>query len=261
MPLRGKTILITRSLEQSEEFIRAVEAKGGKTVLFPTIQIHDPDSWVEVDEAIKHIKTFDGVIFTSRNAVEKFFERMKFHKIPPDVLITFFIFAVGEKTKSLIEKYNLLVTAIPENYTAESLGETIQAICVKEKRFLFPRGNLGKDIITEKLSTLKATVIPVTVYKTVQLVPYNTDEIKQKLLNGNIDVVTFTSPSTVKNFFSLFTEEAKVEFVHKIVFAVIGEVTAETLRQLGYNPKIIAEPSTVEGMIQAIENYYKNKKV
>ena len=253
LPLSGKTILITRSKEQAKDFIQAIESRGGNAISFPTISIEDPDSWKECDDAIKNISSFDGIIFTSQNAVNKFFTRPNYSL--HSALSSKLIFSVGEKTKSAIEKYNLNVTTIPEVYTAESLGETMRSLGVEGKRFLFPRGNLGREVLVEMLNSLGAVVKPVIVFKTSKPNIDNADSIKSKILFGEIDIVTFTSPSAVKNFFSLFTEKNKTEFAKNTIFAVIGDITAEALKSLDVNPTIIAKPSTTEGMIIAIEKY------
>jgi uroporphyrinogen-III synthase len=153
------------------------------------------------------------------------------------------------------------VTAIPQQFTAESLAERMKAFGIAGKIFLYPRGNLGREAIVDMLTSFGTKVKTVTVYKTIKPDMSNVSITEKNILEGKIDIVSFMSPSAVKNFFSLFTEEAKSVFCSKTVFAVIGGVTAATMLKLGLSPSITAEPSTVEGMINAIENYYKNRKI
>ncbi len=256
MSLSNKTILITRSEDQADEFIELIESRGGKAILFPTIKIADPDDWQECDQAIKALNSFDGIIFTSRNSVEKFIERMNSKNIPLSALRSMLFFAVGEKTKSAIEKHNLKCFSVPETYTAENLADNIKTIGVANKKFLFPRGNLGRDVIVEKLTEFGGKVKSVVVYKTEKAIPENLNSIEKELLEGRIDIVTFTSPSTVKNFFSLFSENTKARFTKQTIFAVIGEVTAEALRNFGIEPAVIAKPSTIVGMVDGMERYF-----
>lgn len=253
MSLTNKTILITRSEDQADEFIELIESRGGKAILFPTIKIADSDDWQECDQALENLNSFDGIIFTSRNAVEHFLQRLSYTKSALNALSSKLIFAVGEKTKSAIEKHNLKCFSVPETYTAENLAETIKTIGVQNKKFLFPRGNLGRDVIIEKLAEYGAEVKLVVVYKTEKAIPENLHLLEKELSAGNIDVVTFTSPSTVRNFFSLFSEEAKKGFIGKTIFAVIGEVTADALRRFGIEPVVIAKPSTIEGLVEGME--------
>lgn len=259
MPLTNKNILITRSEDQADEFIELIQSRGGKAILFPTIKIADPDDWQECDKALEDLNSFDGIIFTSRNAVDKFIERMNFKNIPLSSLRSMLSFAVGEKTRATLEKHNLKINAIPENYTAEFLAETIKTFSVQNKKFLFPRGNLGSDVIIDKLTGYGAEVKSVVVYKTEKAIPENLQLVEKELSAGNINVVTFTSPSTVKNFFSLFSEATKAQFTKHTIFAVIGEVTAEVLRKMGIEPVVTAKPSTIEGLVEGIKNYFTQK--
>jgi uroporphyrinogen-III synthase len=259
--LTGKTILITRSEDQADRFIELIELSGGKAILFPTITIHNPDDWQDCDRALENLNSFDGIIFTSRNSVDKFIERLNFKNIPLSSLSSSLLFAVGEKTKSTLEKHNLKINAIPENYTAEFLAETIKTFSVQNKIFLFPRGNLGSDVLIDKLTGYGAEVKSIVVYKTEKTIPENLHLVEKELSAGNIDVVTFTSPSTVKNFFSLFSQEAKKGFIGKTIFAVIGEVTAEALRKFGIEPVVTAKPSTIEGLMEGIKNYFTKKTI
>lgn len=257
--MTGKTILITRSEDQADEFVELIESGGGKAILFPTIKIHDPDDWRECDKALKNLNSFDGTIFTSRNSVEKFITRVNFKNIPLSALSSMLLFAVGEKTQSVIESHDLKCFTIPEIYTAENLAETIKTIGVQNKKFLFPRGNLGRDVIIDKLTEFGAKVNSVVVYKTEKAIPENLHMVEKELSAGNIDVVTFTSPSTVKNFFPLFSESTKTQFTKRTIFAVIGGVTADTLRKFGIEPVVIAKPSTIEGLVEEIKNYFTKK--
>lgn len=257
--MTGKTILITRSEDQADRFIELIELSGGKAILFPTIIIHDPDDWQECDRALENLNSFDGMIFTSRNSVDKFIARLNFKNIPLSALRSMLFFAVGEKTKSILEKHKLKINAIPEKFTAESLAETIKTFSVQNKKLLFPRGNLGSDVIIDKLTGYGSEVKSVVVYKTEKAIPENLHLVENELSAGNIDVVTFTSPSTVTNFFSLFSEDTKNQFIKNIIFAVIGEVTADALRKFGIKPTVIAKPSTIEGLVEGIKNYFTQK--
>jgi uroporphyrinogen III methyltransferase/synthase len=259
MSLTNKTILITRSEDQADEFVELIGLQGGKAILFPTIKIADPDDWQECDEAIGDLNSFAGIIFTSRNAVEKFFDRLSNTNTPLTTLRSLLIFAIGEKTKSTIEKHNLRINAIPGNYTAEFLAETIKTFNVQNKKFLFPRGNLGRDVINDKLSESGAEVKSVIVYKTEKAIPENLHFVEKELSAGKIDIITFTSPSTVKNFFSLFSGDTMARFTKQTIFAVIGEVTADALREFGIEPSVIAKPSTIEGLVKGIKNYFTQK--
>lgn len=258
MSLENRNILITRSKEQAQEFAQLIKKYGANPVFFPTIEIKEPESWNELDNLLNSLNNFDGVIFTSQNAIKYFFIRLNYQQISNSVLENKLTFVIGEKSKIEIEKHNLKCTAIPESYTAEELAHLIKKYNIKGKNFLFPRGNLSREIIIDNLRTFGAEVTPVVVYQTICPEPQNIDDVKQKLLRRTIDVVTFTSPSTANNFFKIISDQnikASIKELTKI--AVIGVTTAKALEKNGITPHIIAEPSTLEGLLESIKKYFE----
>lgn len=257
MSLKNKNILVTRDIEQSQEFVDLIKHFGGNAIIFPTIEIQKPDTWEELDNLLLSIDTFDGLIFTSQNAVKIFFERLKNIFKENLNLEKLLIFAVGEKTKIEIEKQNLRCTGIPESFDAENLAELMINHNISNKRFLFPRGNISREVLIEKVQKLGGTIYPIVVYNTVCPEPANTEEIANKLLNQNIDVVTFTSPSTALNFFKIFSKwEIKNRINTLTKIAVIGNTTAAALLKINIKPDIIANPSTIEGLLKSIIKYF-----
>ena len=125
MILSGKTILITRSKNTSSEISGMLEARGASIICLPVINILDPDSWSECDAAIWKLAEYDSVCFTSRNAVEKFLQRIRL--IRPQALNTLAtrnLYAVGEKTKSILEANGFSVQPIPQKHSAENLAHS-----------------------------------------------------------------------------------------------------------------------------------------
>ena len=173
-PLLGKTILVTRTEEQAAEFVKLLEQLGASVILYPTIQIVPPRSWVECDKAIANIKNYDAIILTSLNAAENFFARVLLANNGTTKLIAEkTVYAVGEKTRSAVEKYNIPVAAMPAVYDAKHLAITLARTDVKDKRFLFPKGNLAGKSSRFALQEHGAIVDEVVVYETIQ--PSNAD--------------------------------------------------------------------------------------
>ena len=153
--LSGTSILITRAEHQASEFISLVKERGGVPVLFPTIEIGEPTSWDPVDRAIEALYMYDGLIFTSANGVEAFFNRLGG---AVSSLSSKLLYAVGEKTAKTVSRFGLKVTLMPEKFTVSELAIIIEQQDLKGKTFLFPRGNLGKDILQDSLKLLGANV-------------------------------------------------------------------------------------------------------
>ena len=253
MNLNGKTILITRAEHQANDLAGMIKKNGGSAVTFPTIQIKAPGSWAGCDAACAQIASYHGIIFTSVNALEFFIKRYLSLNHPVQSLQEKTIFAVGDKTRQALNKHSIKVNLIPDKFTAEELAKTLTEEMIAGKLFLFPRGNLGKNTLVDHIISLKGEIQPVIVYITQKAERRNVEQIRQMLQRGKIDFITFTSPSTAKNFFELITDFSLVQ--KKVKLAVIGPVTASAIEKLGYKVDITAKNSTIESMIEEIKEY------
>jgi uroporphyrinogen-III synthase len=251
--LRNRTILITRPKEQAGEFIHEVEKRGGRAVLFPSIQIHDPESWHAVDTAIARLESYDGILFTSANAAHRFVMRCTINAKVPGTTSNLKVYAVGEKTKKVLEDAGWNVEFIPGTYSAETLADCFHEDAVHGKSFLFPCGDLARDELPTRLQELHAVVDRVVVYETTMPDTQESEDIQAQLHRGDIDVVTFASPSAATNFFKLIPLQ---EDAPRFKIAVIGLTTAEAVRNLGVTADIVAKDSTITGMVEAIDSWF-----
>lgn len=242
-------VLVTRAARQSREFVEALEKNGFNPVLFPMIEIIPPDSWDLCDKAIDSLYMYDGLIFTSANGVEFFFRRLAERNIAAQECQNKIICVVGEKTKAVCEKHGLSVTLMPDKFTSNDLFRALQQQDIRDRVFLHPRGNLGKEQLSGNLKILGAKVDPVVVYNTVQPKKADIQEIKTKILAGEINVLTFTSPSTVKNFAAMFSPYEFKKIADDALVVVIGPVTKEASTVTGFRHVHLATTSTIESMI------------
>ena len=245
-PLCGKRILITRPREQADEFVALVEAAGAEVLIMPTIKIEGPEDWAEVDRAIERLNEYDWIVFTSSNGVKCFCERLKLKRTAALPKIC----AGGPATAQALTAHGLRATLIPEHYTAEgvlaAVGERVNGT-----RVLFPRGNLARDVVPEGLRQRGATVNEIVVYFT-SVADAPDPAIIEMFQSGSIDVVTFTSSSTAKNFVNLIGEETMERLKDRVLVASIGPQTSRTLRVLGLNVNIEALASTVPALVEAM---------
>ena len=252
--LSGKTILVTRAASQAEDFADLIRKYGGIPYLAPTIEISAPESWDACDKAITGMYMYDGLLFTSSNAVRFFFERLG-----ADAVSSCggkIICCVGEKTRAAIEECALQVTAMPEKFTAADLGRALRQEDMNGKAFLFPRGNLGNDTLPATLRQMGASVDAVTVYRTTRPLSGRLQECRRDLRAGRIDVVTFTSPSTFDNFVSFFPEEERQTIFDETRIASIGPVTSRAIEAAGFRIDIEPRHSTIESLVEAIINHF-----
>ena len=253
LPLFGKTIVVTRKGDQAEGMINRLRELGAEPFFFPVIETVAPDDWAPLDEALNHLSRYDGLIFTSVNGVRFFFQRLK--EIQQDIrnLKDVRIYTIGPKTAEAVQELGMVVDVVPDEFVAESLLESIKDI--KGKRFLIPRAKVAREVLPEKLREMGAQVDVAPAYQTI-LPGLKSDTLAKRLKSGAIDVLTFTSSSTVKNFLAL-TGEPLLPEIKKTRIACIGPITAKTAEDAGLKVDILPEEYTVASLLDAIEDYFQ----
>ena len=256
LPLIGKRILITRAWGQAEEFASLLEDYGAEVVAFPTIEIAPPEDWQPLDKAIEKINSYDWVIFTSVNGVRFFAQRLKEKGVNMAALAGKKICAIGPRTQKELEKMGLSVHFRPSEYRAEGVAEGLRAQGIQGKSILLPRAREARRILPETLREAGALVDEVEVYRTVK--PAKGKKSLAAILKRGIDVVVFTSSSTVRNFMELLSDKTALNGVK---VATIGPVTGETARDYGLEPVISPSEYTIPGLVQAIVEHFRQLPV
>mgnify|MGYP003299550327 FL=1 len=255
LPLFGKSIVVTRKGDQAEGMIERLGELGAEPVFFPVIETVAPEDWATLDEALNNISRYDGLIFTSVNGVRFFFQRLK--EIQQDIrnLKNLRVYTIGPKTAEAVRDLGICVDVVPEDFVAESLIESIGKEKITGQRFLIPRAAVAREVLPKTLREMGAQVDIAPAYQTILPKP-KSDAFSKRLQSGDIDVLTFTSSSTVKNFLEL-TGKSLFEKVKKTRIACIGPITAETAKNAGLNVDILPKEYTVPALLEAIEDYYK----
>jgi len=251
-PLFGKGIVITRPEEQAGEFAKLLSAEGARVILFPTIRIVPPASWELLDRALDNLGSYHWIIFTSANGVKHFFRRLREAGRDVRDLKGIRISTIGPATAAAVEGMGIRVDIVPGEYISEGVVRAFQDVDLKGKRVLLPRAEEARDVIPDGLAKRGASVDVVTVYRTVR--SESRKESLQALLDaGKIDVITFTSPSTVNNFREIMGGAALPETVR---IACIGPVTEAAAQQQGFTVHIFQEAFTIPGMVKALVDYF-----
>ncbi len=249
-------VLVTRAKHQADEFMNLLKHNGFDPVLLPLIDIVPPSSWDACDKAIGALYMYDGIIFTSANGVVFFFKRLQELNIETKEVANKIICVVGEKTKAVCEQYGLSVTHMPDKFTSNDLFHALKQYQLRDRAFLHPRGNLGKEQLSGNLKTFGAKVDPVIVYNTIPPEQRDVEATKTEILNGEIDAITFTSPSTIKNFTALFTHSEMTTIVTQQKVFVIGPVTKKTAIEHGFKQIYTAPESTIESLIKTLNTSF-----
>src|SRR5271166_3534314 len=253
MPLFGRTIVVTRAREAAPEFATALGRLGAEVVEFPTIETAPPRSYAALDRALKRISTpsrdsFDWLVFTSATGVESFIQRMK--SLGRDIreLGDASIAAIGPATAARLRDYALRVTAVPDEYRAERIVPAIGVKRIRGKRFLIPRAEVAREALPEILRDKGAKeVVVAPAYRTVKPKGAQIERMRELIASGAIDLVTFTSSSTVTNFCALFGSSA-----NRVKAAAIGPITAATAEEKGFEVVVRPGDYTIEGLVEGI---------
>jgi uroporphyrinogen III methyltransferase/synthase len=162
--------------------------------------------------------------------------------------------SIGPATAARLKTWGLKSDIVPESYRAESVVEAFSATTVKGRRILLPRAKEARSVLPLELTRMGATVDEVTAYETRQAQNSAADLIA-RLAAGTIDMITFTSSSTVKNFCRLLPPDRAGQLMQGVIVASIGPITSRTALDLGLSVTLEAEPYTIPGLVQAIVNY------
>lgn len=258
-PLFGKHMVVTRTREQASELVARLEEHGADCLEYPTLHMEPVEDYSALDQALQQIDSYQWLLFTSLNTVTWFFHHLWKSGMDARNLSGPKIAAVGRATAEKLLSYGLRADLVPEKFTGEGLAEALIKTGVKGNKILLPRALKAREILPEMLEGAEATVTVVPVYKNVP--PQGRkDELRERLENGSIDLVTFTSSSTVENFLTMVdasTEEELHRLMAPVAIAVIGPITAATVRKHGLKVDIQPEQYTIADMVNAIVAYYQ----
>ena len=259
MNLKNKTIVVTRAHDQAAEFAAELKKFGADIFLFPTIEIVPPDSFAALDEAIKNLDRFDWLIFTAVNAVEYFLQRLKENHVEVDALDYLRVCAIGEATANRLASARIHLDVVPTDSKAEGVFAALREYIGEEfagLRFLLPRAKVARDYLPEKLSRAGAEIEVAEAYQTI--LPRNpaTAKLKALLAADSIEVITFTSGSTVKNFARIFAVNDLSKILAGVKIACLGDITAQAAAEVGLRTEILPAETTTFGLASAINDFF-----
>jgi uroporphyrinogen III methyltransferase / synthase len=254
-PLFGRRVLVTRPREQAQDLVDRLVALGAATIEAPMIRITPPDDPAPLLRAAEDPSVFDWIVFTSANSVEGFMTALLSQHRDVRALKGPRLCAVGTGSAERLARYHLAVDLLPEEFKSEGV---LQALArqgpLDGTRVLLPRSDIGRELIAEQLRMAGALVTDVTAYRTVleETQREGDPDVYKMLLEGQVDVVTFTSASAVRNFVKVYGADQAADLLKTTTVAVIGPVTAEAARQLGIDVSVQPASYTVAGLVGAI---------
>jgi uroporphyrinogen III methyltransferase/synthase len=250
-PLHGRRILITRARHQVDPFRRELVELGASVVEIPTLQIESMPMDDQVTRAISHLERTALVIFASANAVDIFFQMLLASGSDARAFHGSKLCAIGQETAQSLEAHGLRPELITSEYTAEGLAKALEGWEMDGMRVLVPRAEVARDALPSLLANRGAEVEILPVYRAM-CPPEAGDALLRLFNNEGVDVITFTSSSTVYNFVRAFPEDRLPAVLGDAEIACMGPVTADTARKLGLSVAIVAREYTTHGLVQAI---------
>lgn len=246
--LFGKRVVVTRAREQASELKRMLEDSGAQVLQFPTIEIAPPASYDSLDRVID--AKYDWLVFTSTNGVQAFFERLFAKGKDVRALAGAKVAAVGQSTADDLRARGINPDVVPERFISTELLPLL-AEDQKGIRTAVIRAEEGREELITELRRRGGEVDLAVAYRTVAA-DYDIDELRELIANDKIDVVTFTSASTVDHFFEKLTSDERAKLLSHASTVSIGATTSEALHKYGIAPTIVAAKATIPAMHDAV---------
>ena len=256
-PLKNKTIVLTRTIEQSKESAAIFSELGADVIVFPTLEIVPPNNWDKFDELILSSQKIDFIVFTSAHAVTMFLKRcnelgklVDFKKLN--------VVAVGNKTKSICEENNIKVDIVPKIFSGEGVVEELSKSDLKDKLVFIPRSAIGREDLPKGLEELGARIITVPVYNVSLPSKESVQKNIEQLSSRKPDVFIFTSPSTFENFLLIMNINNPVSYFKNYDVAAIGPTTKSAIENSKVKVSIMPDEFTIKGLANKMIEFYNN---
>ena len=256
-PLFGKGVVITRPERQADDLARLLEKEGAQVISFPAIKIISPRDWSSLDAALYKLESYNWIIFTSANGVQYFFERLL--ELNKDIreLKGIKICCIGPATAAQIIKKGIKVDLVPEEYISEGILQSFEGQDLQGQKILIPRAAQARDVLPEGLRKMGAVVDVAATYETVNS-GRKKEEVLELLNENRIDIITFTSSSTVTNFLKIMGKDFTLP--SRVQVACIGPVTEATARKAGLSVDIRQEKYTMDELVQSLVLHFKSEQ-
>ena len=254
LPLSGKTVLVPRGKAQAKSFSDLIEGYGGIPIEIPLLAFKPVEATDELQVILNQLHTYDWLILTSNVAVETFFSFINLaeeKKLPK-------IAVIGKRTENCIIKRGLNVEFTPKEFVAEGFVEEFLPHVKQGMKVLIPKGNLARDYICTSLMAAGAVVDEGVIYQTY--FPEESKQLlKEKLATKSIDILTFTSPSTVDHLMEVVNGNKLQPLLKDCIIGCIGPITVERAKH--YNLRVHSSPEvyTVDHMLKTIIDYLQNR--
>ena len=260
-PLSGKRILVTRPREQAADLLDRLLDLGAEPVEAPTIRIAPPDDYGPLDAACAAAGSFDWIVFTSVNGVDAFMRRLLDGPRDVRALGGVKLCAIGPATAARLQRHGLKADVMPDEHRAEAVFDALsRAGALSGARVLLARADIARAMLADALRNAGAAVTEATAYRTVLADGWTGPELLDRLRARPVDVATFTSASTVRNFVEIVGAGPAAELLSATCVAAIGPVTAAAAAELDIETRIMPAAYTIPALVDAIAAHFAGQR-
>ncbi|MEX2030692.1 MAG: uroporphyrinogen-III synthase [Anaerolineales bacterium] len=255
-PLEGLRILVTRPADRARSLLLRLEELGATPIAFPTIRIEPRRDLSPLDAALKRLESYDWVVFTSVHAVEITWDRLTAGVSLQETMRGRRLAAIGPATAAALHRRGMEPTFVPEEFVAERVAEGLGE--VNGLRILLPRAEGARAVLPQELTRRGAQVEEIPLYRAV---PAEPEAQALAWIKLGVNVVTFTSPSTVRGFGTILERLGldPLRLPGDPVCACIGPVTATAAAEAGYRSTLVAKVYTADGLVEALREHFERK--
>ena len=252
LPLFGKRVLVTRPEGQGDEMARLLRDAGAEPLEVPAVQITPAEDPGPLAAAVRALAPYAWVVFTSSNGVRFFFAALAEAGLDARAIGSAKVAAVGPATRDALAEHGIRADVVPDDHRGEGLAEAILALGpLSGARILLPRAAVAREVLPEKLREAGAHVDIVTAYRTLPAPSERFQALREELAQGRVQVVTFTSSSTVDRLMEGLGPDART-LLERTCIAAISPITAATAQKHGLTPRVVAREYTAEGLVRAL---------
>lgn len=256
LPLFGKRVLVTRPVRQSSDLAQRLALLGAVPVTMPTVEIREPATWEPVDAAIRNLRRYHWLVFTSANGVEAFLGRLRHLGFDMRALGSVRLAAIGPKTAEALRGYHLNADLVPVRYQSEDLAAVLREAIAPGQCVLLARADRGREVLREQLAA-HCHVEQVAVYSQADSVDLDS-EVMGQLRCGEIDFITFTSANIARSLLSRLDEPCLGRIrQNQIKLVTISPITSAEVHARQLPVAAEAKTATVEGLLEVLVEYAK----
>lgn len=248
LSLHGKTVLVPRGKRNAKAFSEIVKEFDGIPIEVPLIGFRSVENKEGLLPIINNVHTYDWLIFTSKVTVDTFFSIVDKKLELPRIAV------IGEKTADAIRDRGMSVDFQPMEYVSESFVKEFFPFVEKGQKMLLPKGNLARDYIASFFREKGLIVDEIVIYETIFPVE-SKEKLVQLLKQRKLQILPFTSPSTVANFMSVVEEYGLHEEIQDCIVACIGPVAKKKCEEYGLRVQVVPETYTSYDMIMGVAAY------